>query len=317
MKCTLFILHIFYITFVTNSPNYNWENNTNNTQFIDLTNQCVNYSQQDIFIPIKVGVADAVALFISKKSPEEVPRCSIYFHIAMENHRDLQIIVIEFLDNIHTFEEIIDHCLGKNRIGFLTLKEVDPAGKIIHVCNRFQSTKAKVPLFVHVGFAKTIQVQIDAEDDFHSMKITTTAGRALARHEYCNGTFEIQCTIERNTICINKALSCDKNINCGVFDENDEDYKICRVSRFAYLWVVVLAGLVTLILIFVILVYLLKTYIPAITDNFFIFNEDEDNKLVIKSQLKSHVWQKLKKQVKDPPCFCQTSSETGYSMNSD
>lgn len=317
MSYIILFLLLFYATLVTNYISYNWDNNSNNTHFIDFSQQCLNNSFHNIFIPLGAGAADGVSILVSQISSDIFPKCGIYFHIARDHRSHLQIIVIEFLDNKHSGKDMIQGCLGDNKIGYLTMKEVEPDGKIIHVCSRFQIGKYNVPVFVHTGFAKVILLQINATDIFHSIKITFTAGRGLGRHEYCNSSYEIQCTIGRETICINKALSCDRNINCGVFDENDEDYKICRVSRFAYLWIVVLAGLGTLVFVFIIFVYLLKTYIAEITDNFFIFNEDEDNKLVIRSQLNTHVWQNIRKVVKDPPCFCQATSDTNASVTSD
>ncbi|KAL3279787.1 hypothetical protein HHI36_017295 [Cryptolaemus montrouzieri] len=246
---------------------------------------------------------------------EEVPKCEISFNIARDHPSHLQIMVLEYPDDIHSFDEIMDDCMGKNNINFLTLKVKE---KIIQVCDEFHLSKLKSPVFVHVSFEKTIHLFINVVEVFHSVKITATAGRALRRHEHCNNTFEIQCAIGKMTICINKALLCDNNINCGVFDENDEDYKICKASKFANLWIVVLAGLITVVLGFGIFVYLLKTSIAQITDNFFIFNEDEVNKLVIKSQLNTHDWQIPRRQIEgDPPCFCKTDSNINQISNDD
>ncbi|XP_045483724.1 uncharacterized protein LOC123688988 [Harmonia axyridis] len=313
----ILFLVLFHVTYITNFVSYNWDNDSNNTHFIDLSDQCINNTEENIFLPLGVGAADGVSILVSQTAIDVLPNCSILFNIARDHPSHLQIIVIEYIDSHYTFKEVIQACLGKNLMGYLSIKEVEPDGEQFYICSKFQPGKYGIPVFVHTGFAKIIQLDISPSEVFHSMKITFTSGRALGRHEYCNLTYEIQCTIGRETICINKALSCDRNINCGVFDENDEDYKICRVSRFAYLWIVVLAGLVTLLLVFIIFVYLLKTYIAEITDNFFIFNEDEDNKLVIRSQLNSHQWQNIKRTIRDPPCFCQETSDTNATVNSD
>lgn len=55
-------------------------------------------------------------------------------------------------------------------------------------------------------------------------------------------------------------------------------------SRFKRLWLVVLYGTVMVIVIISFLIYLLKTCLPSVPDSFFIFNEDEDNTLILSSK---------------------------------
>lgn len=56
------------------------------------------------------------------------------------------------------------------------------------------------------------------------------------------------------------------------------------VGYYNYLWAVVIVGIIMLLVIGFFLIHLLRTCVPRVPDNFFIFNEDEDNKLILATQ---------------------------------
>lgn len=56
------------------------------------------------------------------------------------------------------------------------------------------------------------------------------------------------------------------------------------VGYYSYLWAVVVVGIIMLLVIGFFLIHLLRTCVPRVPDNFFIFNEDEDNKLILATQ---------------------------------
>lgn len=322
MITPIFFLFLDTLTW-TVAQKYNWENNDNQTEILDLTDRCQNKYRHVIFIPIGVGNADALILLVSQASNGPIPYCELSFNIARTVPEQLQIIVIEFPDNANGFDKIKSDCLGFNKIGMLLLYE-ENSSTPLSICNELQPSKRGHPKFVHVSQSKEVLIAIGAERDFHTMKITATSGRKLGRHNQCNSTYEITCVIGKDTICINRALSCDKNINCGTYDDHDEDYKRCRVTRFLYYWIVILAGIATFTLIFIIVIFLLKLWIAKVTDNFFIFNEDEDNKMIIKPQMKHHRWEKMLTKEGVPKCYCKifkfkddssTVSDTEYETN--
>lgn len=55
-------------------------------------------------------------------------------------------------------------------------------------------------------------------------------------------------------------------------------------ARYKRLWLVVVSGTAMVMIIVFFLIHLLRTCLPAVPDSFFIFNEDEDNKLILSTK---------------------------------
>lgn len=150
--------------------------------------------------------------------------------------------------------------------------------------NKLTFTPTAIPVYVMNTKSSKISINVNSQSLFETLKITATSAKRLRQYERCDGDKELVCMITNITVCVSKELLCDENINCGAAGSNDEDVRICDESRFKRLWLVVLYGTVMVIVIISFLIYLLKTCLPSVPDSFFIFNEDEDNTLILSSK---------------------------------
>ncbi|KAK9878532.1 hypothetical protein WA026_022430 [Henosepilachna vigintioctopunctata] len=319
MKYFLILIAILSSTYAY-MHEYNWKNNMYKG-YLDVTELCVNGTYLPYFIPYGTGVSSSQVimltnLYVEGNNPLD---CLLEFKISKTSGHQVQIIVVEYVVNNSTYDEIMTECRSANKGEYLQLRESVPGSQIIHVCDEFKPSKHITPVFIHVSEAELLNLQINPEGNTCPMKVTVSAGRRIDRHDDCLLENEIPCFIERELICIQNNLACDGNINCGVFGDKDEDYRVCLAQDLNGYWFAVLVGITLVIGVYVVFIYLIKSYIPKISDNFFVFDEDKENKLMLKSQLNSHIWRKPKKvdEEEDAFCVCQQLSDTTISIFSD
>ncbi|KAK9878531.1 hypothetical protein WA026_022429 [Henosepilachna vigintioctopunctata] len=298
---------------------YNWNNNMY-TDYSDETVACINGTLLSYFIPYGTGVSSSQVSMLTNQFVEgnNPLDCMLEFRISKTSGHQVQIIVVEYVVNNSTYDEIMTECRSANKGEYLQLRESVPGSQVIHVCDEFKPSKHITPVFIHVSDAEIVTLHINPKGNTCPMKVTVSAGRRIDRHDECLLDHEIPCFIEKELICLQNRLACDGNINCGIFDDKDEDYRVCMVQDLKGYWFTVLVGITLVIGVYIIFIYLIKSYIPKISDNFFVFDEDKENKLMLRSQLNSHIWRKPKKvDEEDVFCVCQEVSDTTISIFSD
>ncbi|KAF2903560.1 hypothetical protein ILUMI_02633 [Ignelater luminosus] len=273
-----YVLIIFLVNLILVESADSWGVNSQLPLIMDMSTTCIDDLHTDVYLPFGMGVADSCIILVSDN--DYYPNCMVTFCTVGGKAGVYLIIVVEFPD----------HTLGaKNACqddgSTILIKE--PAYGEIDVCNEVNKLKLgyfQTATYSLLSNASNASVIITSKSLFETVKVTVTSARKLNQYERCDSAKEIPCVIANASVCISKELLCDENINCGTSALNDEDVRICDESRYNRLWLVVVSGTLMVMIIVFFLIHLLRTCLPAVPDSFFIFNEDEDNKLILSTK---------------------------------
>ncbi|KAK9871307.1 hypothetical protein WA026_011576 [Henosepilachna vigintioctopunctata] len=270
--------------------------NRNTSQILDISDICIKATKHEYFMPSGTGGTDGLVLLVTQ--PKDLIQCELNFNIRRDNDQSIQIIVVEFLPTLATYEETLSVCNTSFGEFFMTFR--DEEGETATGCEMFTKSIYGNPYLVYLSHESSVSLLLNSFGYLNPIKITASSGRSLALGENCIKA-EIECTVSQKAVCVDRRLRCDGHINCGMYEDQDEDHKICRKDEYSNYWLIALAAVAILVLIYGIFVYCIKLHITKTAGTFFIFNEDKENKLVIRSQLNTHDWLEYKKEITTEP----------------
>ncbi|XP_023943618.2 uncharacterized protein LOC112049808 [Bicyclus anynana] len=121
---------------------------------------------------------------------------------------------------------------------------------------------------------------INTDINAHFYQVTITSAR-LKPSQGCNKRNETICTVDRFNFCFTTGVVCDGIKNCGVDDWFDERKSQCTLPVERLGFAPIVAVLAALLCAVVAGGHALIRFLPPHANSFFVFNENEDNRLCI------------------------------------
>ncbi|XP_053624856.1 uncharacterized protein LOC128683344 isoform X2 [Plodia interpunctella] len=121
---------------------------------------------------------------------------------------------------------------------------------------------------------------INSELNATQYQITATAAR-LKPPKGCAKDNETLCTTLQDEFCFTSGVVCDGIKNCGVPDWFDERKSDCGMPEERLSYAPVIAVMAAVLCALMIVSHFMSRCLPPLTNTFFIFNTNEDNRLCI------------------------------------
>ncbi|CAK1588758.1 unnamed protein product [Parnassius mnemosyne] len=243
----------------------------------DISSECANSQHLRYDLSFGMGMSDTITLVFRTLSTFDY-ECEV--ELSTESIEEHLLVVIRFPNSIA-------HNCAYNRNAFTILDK----SKCRRLCDMvgqqdFSSPYYTIPIrrSIHFRFISNSSVNFDMNANLY--QVTATAAR-IAPPRGCSLRNETSCNIYSVDYCFTSGVVCDGINNCGVADWFDERKSQCNlpVEKLSYAPVVAVMAAVfcTLLVIGRGILYCL----PSISDSFFIFNANEDNRLCIDTVFKS------------------------------
>ncbi|KAK6619048.1 hypothetical protein RUM44_003430 [Polyplax serrata] len=198
----------------------------------DVSDECMNGRKVRTHLTTGKEYSDFSVTLIANENPLN---CSLIYTVRNDSYL---IVVIEFLDwvpykklctNDHNIVYVA-RCVTTSRITFvLSLKSLEEITTVLFLKRKFLPNRQK-------------SLPPDAKD------------------APCLPNVELECVFEYKQYCMTSVVFCDGNINCGVVDEFDEDFKKCKDVLFTS--TVIIFSLLMITVSFFLLVALTVVRIP-------------------------------------------------------
>ncbi|XP_004929887.1 uncharacterized protein LOC114245164 [Bombyx mandarina] len=255
----------------------------------DITSECTFSNQLNFDITFGMGLSDTITLIL-RNLDTITYECSI--EIVTKSKEYTILLSLRFPTNFNTQCEL-------NREAFVIYKR----NKCRRLCDfedlyqteRYVTTTVSGRLRLHFISNSTINTELNA--DIYQITATSARKRSLSN---CYPRNESTCTINNVTYCYTSGVVCDGIKNCGINDWFDEHLSKCSLPVEKLGYAPVIAVIAAVLCAIVAIGHILMRLFPPITNSFFIFNANEDNRLCLDSVYKApdfedYRWEKRRK----------------------
>ncbi|XP_028168505.1 uncharacterized protein LOC114358679 [Ostrinia furnacalis] len=235
----------------------------------DISSDCVFSHHLRYDLSFGNGMSDTITL-VFRTLNEMDYECLI----EIVTEKESLLVVIRFPNPIG------DNCV-MNGDAFTVLKK----NKCLRICDLVGERDTNSPYFIisvkeRIRFRFLSNSSINSDMNANLYQVTATSARKKPR-KGCDLKNESTCVISEDEYCFTSGVVCDGIKNCGVTDWFDERKTDCElpVERIGYAPVV--AVLAVLLCATLAAGHLMMRWLPPLANSFFIFNSNEDNRLII------------------------------------
>ncbi|CAG9558437.1 unnamed protein product [Danaus chrysippus] len=242
----------------------------------DITSECAFSRHLRFDISFGMGMSDTITLIFRTLKDIEY-ECLVE---VVTSGQQFMLVVVRYPNALTANCEV-------NRDAFTVLKR----RRCIRLCDLlYRDVYANYFIFsvkdrIRFLFKSNSSINTDINANFYQVTITSARKSPAAG---CNKRNETICTVEDDNFCFTTGVVCDGIKNCGVDDWFDERKALCSlpIDRLGY--APVIAVMAAMICGIVAGGHVLLRCLPSYEKSYFIFNENEDNRLCIDPLLIPH-----------------------------